>query len=109
MNVKQDVEDLLVRLRVGPDARVKRAVLSRYAELYGRGRGEADGLGVWRRPVPLYVAAAIVLLATGLSFVGGLKVSRSERVQGSFSPAMQDSLIGEAFRQSAQYAPSDVL
>ena len=108
MNRKRDIEDLLMRFRITPGARVKRAVLSKYAERHGRARGEAGTMSVWRRPVPLYVAAAFVLLAAGVSFIGGQKPSRSERIPESSSIAMQDSLIGEALKQSLQFAPRDV-
>jgi hypothetical protein len=108
MNRKWDIEDLLMRFRITPGARVKRAVLSKYAERHGRARGAAGAIAVWRRPVPLYIAAAFVLLAAGLSFIGGQRLSRAERIAGSASIAMQDSLIGEALKQSLQFAPRDV-
>ena len=108
MKRKRDIEDLLMRFRITPGARVKRAVLSRYAERRGGARGAAGTMSAWRRPVPLYFAAALVFLAAGLSFIGGQKLSRSERIPESSSIAMQDSLIGEALKQSLQFAPRDV-
>lgn len=109
MSRKLDIEDLLMRFRSEPSARVKRAVLARYAERYGRGRrGTAGAIGLWRRPVPLYVAAALVLVAAGLSFMGGRTLSRPERIAGSAPIAVQDSLVGKALEQSWHYAPRDV-
>jgi hypothetical protein len=108
MNRKLDIEDLLMRFRITPGARVKRAVLSRYAEHYRPARGAAGTMRGWRRPVPLYVAAALVVLAAGLSFIGGQKLSRSERTAESPSIAMQDSLIRVTLKQSLQFAPRDV-
>lgn len=112
MNRKLDVEDLLIGFRITPSARVKRAVLARYAERRGRTRGAAgravNGAALLKRPVPLYLAAALVVIVAGLSFVGGQKLSRSQRPPESPSIAMQDSLIGAALRQSMQIAPRDV-
>jgi len=53
MNDKLNIEDLLKRFRSDPAPRVKRAVMSRYAELCGRRRSPADAERLWRRPVPL--------------------------------------------------------
>jgi hypothetical protein len=107
MNRKLDIEDLLMRFRITPGERVKRAVLARFAERRG-GAGAAPGrMSVWRRPVPLYAAVALVLLAAGLSFAGGQRLSRSELVQDSSSTALQDSLIGATLMHSIQFAPRD--
>jgi len=112
MNRKWDVEDLLMQFRIAPSARVKREVLARYAERRGRVRGAAGGavesVALLRRPVPLYLTAALVVIVAGLSFVGGQKLSPSQRAPESSSIAMQDSLIGAALRQSMQSAPRDV-
>jgi hypothetical protein len=110
MSKKPTIEDLLMRFRNDPSAHVKRAVLARYAERYGRGRHGATGATrLWRKPVPLYVAAALVVVAAGLSFVGGQRFSRPERIAGSAPIAAQDSLVREALDQSWHYAPRDVL
>jgi hypothetical protein len=108
MNRKLDIEDLLMRFRIIPGARVKRAVLAKYAERHGRARGGAGTINLWKRPVPLYLAAALIVLAAGLSFIGGQKLSRSERTAESPSIAMQDSLIRVTLKQSLQFAPRDV-
>ena len=109
MNRKPHIEELLMRFRSEPGARVKRAVLARYAERYGHRRWRGAGtVGLWRRPVPLYVATALVLVATGLSFMGGQKLSRPERIAPRASNATQDSLAGTVLEQSWHYAPRDV-
>ena len=107
MNRKLDIEDLLMRFRIVPGERVKRAVLARYAERFGCPRG-ARGTKSVLRPVPIYVAIALILLAAGLSFVGGQRLSRLELARDSSSAAIQDSLIGASLRQSIQFAPRDV-
>ncbi len=110
MTKKPTIEDLLMRFRNEPSARVKRAVLARYAERYGRGRHVATGaIRLSRKPVPLYVAAALVVVAAGLSFMGGQRLSRPERIAGSASIAAQDSLAREVLDRSWHYAPRDVL
>jgi hypothetical protein len=108
MNRKWDIEDLLMHFRIEPGTRVKRAVLSKYMERYRSARVDTGAREMWRRPVPLYVAAALVIIAAGLSFIGGQKLSRSDRIPESSSIAAQDSLIGEALRQSLRPAPRDV-
>jgi len=108
MNTKPNIEELLKRFRSDPAPRVKRAVLSKYAERFGRGRTAAGAERLWRRSVPLYVAAALIVVASGLSFVGGQKLSRREGSPKGTSPAAQDTLAGTALEQQWYYAPSDL-
>ena len=109
MNAKLDIEELLKRFRSEPSPRVKRTVLSRYAERCSRTRGVAGAAKLWRRPVPLYFAAALIVVAAGLSFVGGQKLSRAERSAKEASAYAQDTLTSAALEQRWQFAPRDVL
>ncbi len=109
MNRKWDVEDLLMRFRVEPAARVKRAAMARYSERYGRERRPTGAAGMWRRPVPVYLMAALVLLSSALSFVGGRSLSREREIPKGASAAAQDSLAEAALERSWQAAPRDVL
>lgn len=109
MNAKLDIEELLKRFRSEPSPRVKRTVLSRYAGRCGRARRVAGAAELWRKPVPLYFVAALIVVAAGLSFVGGQKLSRVERSAEESSAYMQDTLSGVAPEQQWQFAPRDVL
>ena len=108
MNAKLNIEELLKRFRSDPSPRVKRAVLSKYAERCGRRRRAADAEQLWRRSVPLYFAATLIVVAAGLSFIGGQKLSRREGSPEDSSIVMQDTLAGTALEQRWNYAPSDV-
>ncbi|MFA4948314.1 MAG: hypothetical protein WC674_07395 [Candidatus Krumholzibacteriia bacterium] len=108
MNTKLDIENLLERFRSDPSPRVKRAVLSKYAERCGRTRGTADATRFWRRSVPLHFAAILIVVAAGLSFVGGQALSRREGSPKDSSITMQDSLTDMALEQQLYYAPNDL-
>ena len=109
MNDKLNIEDLLKRFRRDPAPRVKRAVLSRYAELCGRRRTPAVAERLWRRPVPLYFALALIVVAAGLSFIGGQQLSRREASPRDTSTVAQDTTTGAPLEQQWKYAPSDIL
>jgi hypothetical protein len=121
MNAKHDIEELLKRFRIQPSPRVKRAAMARYAESLGRGErlgglpkvagagSDRGGAGLWRRPVPLYIAAALIVVAAGLAFVGGQELSRTERRARAASSYAQDTLTSRAPEQQWQFAPRDVL
>jgi hypothetical protein len=108
MNMKLDIENLLKRFRGDPSPRVKRAVLSKYAERHGRMRGTADAARFWRKSVPLYFAAGLIVVVAGLSFVGGQTLSRREGSPKDSSITMQDSLTDAAPELQWYYAPSDL-
>ncbi len=76
MNKDIDIEAELRRYRREPGAGVKRSVLSSYADSYRRGVAAGDRGGFWKRPMPLYAAAAMLVAAIGLSFLAGRYVSR---------------------------------
>jgi hypothetical protein len=108
MNTKLNIENLLKRFRSEPSPRVKRAVMSRYAERCGRSQKAAGAAPFWRRSVPLYFAATLIVVAAGLSFVGGQTLSRRDGSPKDSSMVMQDTLTGAAPEQQWYYAPSDL-
>lgn len=108
MNTKLDIENLLKRFRSDPAPRVKRAVLARYAERVGHTRGAADAAPFWRRPVPLYFTAALVVVTAGLSFVGGQRLSGGAVSHEASLPAAQDTLTEATPEQEWSYAPNDL-
>ena len=108
MNTKLNIEDMLKRFRIDPAPRVKRAVLSKYSERCGRASRGANAVPFWRRSVPLYFAAGLIVVIAGLSFFGGQKLSRREGSLKDSSIAMQDTLPDMAPEQQWYYAPSDI-
>jgi len=108
MNAKLNIEELLKRFRSEPAPRVKREVMSKYAERCGRAQGTADAAPFWRRSVPLYFAAALIVVTAGISFVGGQTLSRREGSPKDSSITMQDTLTDAAPEQQWHYAPSDI-
>lgn len=71
MNDDIDIEEILKRYGSGPGHRVKRSVLERFVHTYG-GRDAAGGpIGIWRRPVPVYLTAAVVIIVAVVSFFAG--------------------------------------
>jgi hypothetical protein len=109
MNARFDIEALLKRLRTEPSPRVKRAVLSKYAECFGGARQDDRGTAFWRRPVPLYAAALIAVVAVALSVAGERMLARESRRARESSANVQDSLAAPELEQKWQFAPRDVL
>lgn len=79
MNDDIDIEEVLKRHRIDPGPQVKRSVLSRFALAFGNTRPEGTAGSFWKRPVPLYVAAAAFIIAVGLSFFAGQRMAPPER------------------------------
>ena len=63
MNKKIDTENLLKQYKCSPTDKVKRSVMARYVRTYGI----AARKSFWQRGIPLYQAAAAVILATLIS------------------------------------------
>jgi len=45
--------------------------MSAYDEAFGGGRAKQGPVAFWKRPVPLYAAAAALVVMIGVSFVAG--------------------------------------
>jgi len=90
MKDDMDIEKTLKQYRSDPSPHVKQSVMNHFASKHGDRReanhgkhpagfdGGANSAGTgrwWRRPVPLYIFAAGVVLAIGLSFVAGRMTS----------------------------------
>jgi hypothetical protein len=63
MNKRSDPENLLKGLNCPPGAKVKHAVMERYAQAFKN----IENRGFWQRGVPLYQAVAAVILAALIS------------------------------------------
>jgi hypothetical protein len=99
-----DVEDVLRRYKAEPGARVKKEVLSRFAGMRGNearlteardtgtretGTARRRAPGWWKRPVPLYAAAAALVIVMGFSFAAGERRARVERQSSMAGDTLQ--------------------
>ena len=62
-----DIEDVLKKYRHKPGRQVKQSVLARFGDRT-RLRVKPGIARMWRRPVPLYLVAAQLIIALGLGF-----------------------------------------
>jgi hypothetical protein len=76
--MSEELEDLLKRFTIKPGSRVKKAVLSRFAETFEHGGEPEKKPGFWMKPIPVYVFLALLIAAAGISFIAGRSVSRPE-------------------------------
>jgi hypothetical protein len=75
----EELEQLLREGSAGPGAGVEAAVLGSYDAVYGSRR-------FWKRPVPMYQAAASLVLVAGLALVLG-------RMSGPQAPPIRDPAL----------------
>lgn len=88
MKRDHDIERLLKRFPGEPGPEVKRSVLDRFAKTFASGRSPRRAAGLWHQPIPLYAAAAALILALGLAFFAGRWVVITEKPQSvESSPA----------------------
>jgi len=76
MNEKFDIEDILKHQECKPSHHVKRAIMTRYNQLYGIKRTYP----FYQRPIPFYKAAVAVFFAIVISIFAG-KVIFGRNVQ----------------------------
>jgi hypothetical protein len=79
MKRDSDIERLLKRYPSDPGPEVKRSVLDRFSRAFASRRSPGHGVRFWNRRIPLYAAAAGVILALGLSFLAGRWAAGHER------------------------------
>jgi hypothetical protein len=70
-----DPEDVLRRYEADPSAKVKRTVLDRFGKEHAE---RTRRPGFWKRPVPLYAAAAALVIVMGFSYTAGERRARAE-------------------------------
>jgi hypothetical protein len=106
----RDLEETLKQYRHAPDPRTKDAVMDTFHRTFAeepahaaparrRPGTERRAVGFWRRSVPLYLAAAAVVAAMGLSFLAGVHTSTR-----NVGPVVSEPLPGT--REAA--APPDI-
>ncbi|UCG53353.1 MAG: hypothetical protein JSW58_07310 [Candidatus Latescibacterota bacterium] len=104
-----DIEELLMRFKSEPSARVKRSVLTRFGRVFG-GRGlRTDETSFWRRPIPLYLAAANIVIAITLSFFAGQTMPLSERERDVLREPPQETSETVAPEVHWEIAPNDLI
>jgi hypothetical protein len=98
MKRDHDIERLLQRFPGEPRPEVKRSVLDRFAKTFASGRSTRHVAGWWHRPIPLYAAAVVFVLALGLAFFAGrwgIATERSGSIESS-QPAAAPAVTWEA-------------
>ena len=94
-----DIEDALRRHRCDPSPRVKQSVLAELDRTRRHGSIHRGAAGFWKRPVPLYVAAAALVIVVGLAFAAGRMTSWTDR---------QSGLSGEPSREKNDITSRDI-
>lgn len=104
MTDHRDIEEALREFEHDPAAGVKDAVMAAYGEAY-RAPARTE---LWKRPVPLYAAAAVVIFLAGMSFVAGRHVAPADRA--GVAPTAEPA-DGSVTSQVIEWRPatSDVL
>ena len=102
MNDRHDIEEQLEGFRHRPGGRVKKAVMDAYADGDAPVRGTG---GFWRRPVPLYAAAAVAIVMVGLSFLAGVQARRPAAPATAVQPA--DSVDGVVTTQDIEWSVAE--
>ena len=91
MNDHNDLEKGLKNFRHRPDPQVRRSVMARFRDTVDPARAAKRSTFFWARPIPLYLAAAVVFVAIGLSFFAGRQVPLASSPTGTFQDSALDS------------------
>jgi hypothetical protein len=90
MTDHRDIEETLKRFDRAPDAETKAEVMSAYRRAFEAGARA----GFWRRPVPLYAAAAVIVVLVAASFVAGQRTSMSAGARADrATPGVTDGVV----------------
>ena len=79
MSDDMDIENELRRFQHDPGPEVRRSVLARFSSGFGSHAPARQKIVFWKKPIPLYVAAACIVVAVGLSFFTGRWTDSSRR------------------------------
>ena len=71
MRDDHDIEKGLKGFEHQPHKRVKKTVMSAFRREFATTGAQGSPVRFWRRPVPLYVAAAFVVVMMGVSYFAG--------------------------------------
>ena len=109
MNDHRDIEKTLKRFRHRPDPRVRRSVMARFSDTLGPARAGGRGSFFWTRPVPLYLAAAVLVVAAGLSFFAGRQVTLAVAPADTFRGSALDTTLTLPQEMLWESAQNDIL
>ena len=70
-----DIEKMLKKFSSEPSPRVRKSVLSAFAQAQRDSNSGPRAVPLWKRPIPLYLAAASLALFMALSFYAGRRSS----------------------------------
>lgn len=73
-----DIEDVLRSHSSGPSARVKRTVLTAFKDNFKSKGYRYSTVGFWRKPIPLYIVAASLVVLMGISYFAGKRAIRRD-------------------------------
>lgn len=109
MNNDVDIEGILKRHRSGPGEAVKRSVMARFSSSFRPGSRGGGPAGFWKKSVPLYLYAATVLLAVGMSFLAGIRTNPARRHVDLTGEQPRAESVMEGAELEREIAPNDVL
>jgi hypothetical protein len=90
MTDHRDIEETLKQFDHVPAEGTRDAVMAAYRHT----RGDRAGVVFWKRPVPLYAAAVIVVVLVAASFVAGQRTSMSAGARADrMPPAGADGMV----------------
>ena len=109
MNEDIDIEDVLKRYRSDPSPQVKRSVLSRFAHTFESRNSVSNLISFWKKPIPLYLVAAEIIIAVGLSFFAGQRMSQPQQQVEALHEALQGKSVTTTQEITREIALNDLL
>jgi hypothetical protein len=109
MNDYHDIEKRLKEFKHQPDPGIRRSVLDRFAQTVGLAGSNRYSDPFWARPIPLYLAAAVLCVAVGLSFLAGRQLTLADAPADTFRSGGLDTTTTLPEEVLWQTAPSDIL
>jgi len=104
-----DIERALRRFKTEPGAGVKRSVMSRFALGFDTEPSSGSAFRFWERPVPFRLAAAMLVIAVGLSFAAGRMMHRRIPQADSLGGAIWEQGALATEQVSWHVTPADLL
>jgi hypothetical protein len=108
MTDDMDIEKMLKQYRSDPGPQVKQSVMNRFAGVHGDGTPIREDR-LWVRPVPLYIFAAGLILAIGLSFFAGRITSPAQHSRTTSMEVLPSAYEDSLQDIEWQVAPNDLL
>lgn len=109
MRGDMDIEETLKRFEGHPGPDVKPAIMARFSRRFGIRRPVPHKTAFWKRSIPIYAAAVVVVAAAGLSFVAGRRTTVAQQAPGAFREPGRALNAGAAPEIMWEAAPNDLL